>query len=257
MRKFKVGKSDVINFYELDEVKKISKPSIDNLMPTCGIKINSINLVVGGSGTGKTNAICNLIQKSSAGSGTFSEIWLVCKTDEVLYTYLKKKIEGSLKVYKQISDLPFCETIENQFEKEPKDRREILLIIDDFIAEMSNIKFVAKLEQYAIFARKKGITQLYLTQSYFKVPKLIRLQIHYLWLLNVPNKRDLDLILSTYSLPITNDDLKAMLKTSTYEELSFLVIGLSHGIDINKRFSNGLKNYFTVDEIFDNNNDNI
>jgi hypothetical protein len=255
MSKFKVGKSDIINFYELDEVKKISKPSIDNLMPTAGIKLNSINLVVGGTGTGKTNSICNFIRKSSAGPGTFSDIWLVCKTDEILYTYLKKKIEGSLKVYKQISDLPLCETVENQFEKEPKDRRETLLIIDDFIAEMGDKKNVAKLEQYAIFGRKKGITQLYLTQSYFKVPKLIRLQIHYLWLLNVPNKKDLDLILPTYSLPVSNDDLKAMIKTSTFDELSFLVIGLSHNIDINKKFSNGLKNYFTVDEIVDNDNE--
>lgn len=239
----------IINFYEVDGVKKISKPSIDNLYPQTNIKINTINLVVGGTGTGKSNAIMNLLFLSSnAKDGVFSKIVLVCKTDETLYTFLKKKIPSEqLIIYKSINDLPECDSFETQFMKEPKDREETLLIIDDFIADVEDKRMRQKIENFSIFGRKKGLTQIYLAQSFFKVPKTIRLQIHYLWLLSVPNKRELALILSSYSLPIEADELKAMVNDATKEKLSFLKINLNCGCDINEKFSIGFLDHYAID----------
>ncbi len=244
----------IINFYELDDVKQISKPSIDNLYPTTDIKINTISLIIGGTGTGKTNAIMNLLALSSKGKGTFSKIIIVCKTDETLYTYLKKKIpDDKLTIYHSIKDLPECDTFEAQYNKDPKLREETLLIIDDFIADCEDKRMRQKLENFSIFGRKKGLTQIYLAQSFFKVPKTIRLQIHYLWLLNLPNKRDLSLILSSYSLPVSEDDLKEMSKEATKEQMSFLKITLNCSCKLNEKFSIGFNDHFNFynDETID------
>jgi hypothetical protein len=247
-------KHKIINFYEVDDVKKISKPSIDNLYPNTNIKINTINLVVGGTGCGKTNAIMNLLYLSSKGPGVFAKIILVCKTDETLYTFLKSKISSEqLIIYKSINDLPDCNTFETQYTKDPKVRQETLLIIDDFIADCEDKKIRQKIENFAIFGRKKALTQIYLAQSYFKVPKTIRLQLHYLWLLSSPNKKDLSLILSSYSLPIEENDLKELVKESTKEKLSFLKINLSCSCDINEKFSIGFTDHFNIA----NNNETI
>jgi energy-coupling factor transporter ATP-binding protein EcfA2 len=237
----------IINFYEVDDVKKISKPSIDNLYPATNIKINTINLVVGGTGCGKSNAIMNLLYLSSHGQGVFAKIILVCKTDETLYTFLKKKIPPEqLIIYKSINDLPDCNTFETQYTKEPKQREETLLIIDDFIADCEDKKMRQKIENFAIFGRKKALTQIYLAQSYFKVPKTIRLQLHYLWLLSLPNKKDLSLVLSSYSLPVEENDLKEMVKEATKEKLSFLKINLNCSCDLNEKFSIGFLDHFNI-----------
>ncbi len=241
-------KHKIINFYETDNVKKISKPSIDHLYPTANIKINSINLVVGGTGTGKTNAIMNLLLLASKGSGVFQKIIVVCKTDEILYTYLKKQIPGDqLVIYKSINDLPDCDKFETQYAKDPQYREETLLIIDDFIADCEDKNKRTKIENFSIFGRKKGLTQIYLAQSFFKVPKTIRLQIHYLWLLSVPNKRELALILSSYSLPVEEDDLKMMVKEATKEQLSFLKINLNCGCKLEEKFSIGFLDFFETE----------
>lgn len=237
----------IINFYEVDDVKKISKPSIDNLYPSSNIKINTINLVVGGTGTGKTNAIMNLLYLSSQGQGVFAKIILVCKTDETLYTFLKNKIPADqLIIYKSINDLPDCNTFETQYNKDPKQRQETLLIIDDFIADCEDKKMRQKIENFAIFGRKKALTQIYLAQSFFKVPKTIRLQLHYLWLLSLPNKKDLSLILSSFGLPVEEQDLKEMVKEATKEKLSFLKINLNCACDINEKFSIGFLDHFNI-----------
>ena len=55
------------------------------------IEPNSRLLMIGGSGTGKSNAILNFVERSS---GSFSKI-IICSfstTDEPLYNYLQSKI---------------------------------------------------------------------------------------------------------------------------------------------------------------------
>jgi ABC-type transporter Mla maintaining outer membrane lipid asymmetry ATPase subunit MlaF len=79
-------KHKIINAYELPEVKKLIKPSIDEQVQYTDIALNSRVLIVGGSGTGKTNLIINyLIESSRPKKGTFYEVILVYKTDEVLF----------------------------------------------------------------------------------------------------------------------------------------------------------------------------
>jgi hypothetical protein len=240
-------KHKIINFYDLQEVKEMFPPSIDNLYPHTGIKLNSLSLLIGGTGTGKTNAIMNIIAYSSkARDGVFSKIILVYKTDEKLYEFLKKKIGNSLSLY-SYEDLPNCEELEDQMVKPPEERKEYMIIFDDFVAD-DDTKTVRKLKKYATFGRKKGLTQFYLTQSFYGVDKTMRLQMSYLFLLNVPNKRNLKLILKSYALPCSEEELLEMVNDATSTNLQFFKIALSAAVPSSEKFSIGLLDYYQMEE---------
>jgi hypothetical protein len=83
--------------------------------------------------------------------------------------------------------------------------------LDAFVAD-KNPKSIAKLKRYCEFGRKTGLTQFYLTQSYYETNGFMRLQMNYILLLNLPNVRNLKLIISSFGLTIDINDLLEMIK---------------------------------------------
>ena len=75
-----------------------------------------------------------------------------------------------------------------------------MLVFDDQVAEKNQ----AKIEEYYIRGRKigGGITMASLSQSFLAIPTLIRRQFNYAIILKLSGKKDLNLILSNYSLGI-------------------------------------------------------
>ena len=58
----------------------------------------------------------------------------------------------------------------------PGRKRKILIVFDDIIADiMSNKTFQAKIKELFIRCRKLNISHVFITQSYFSVPKDVRL----------------------------------------------------------------------------------
>ena len=58
----------------------------------------------------------------------------------------------------------------------PKRKRKILIVFDDMIADiMTNKKFQAMVKELFIRCRKLNILLVFITQSYFSVPKEVRL----------------------------------------------------------------------------------
>ena len=64
----------------------------------------------------------------------------------------------------------------------PNKNRKILIVFDDMIANiMTNKKFQAIIKEVFIRCRKLNISLVFITQSYFSVPKKVRLNsTHYL-----------------------------------------------------------------------------
>ena len=73
----------------------------------------------------------------------------------------------------------------------PNRQRKILIVFDDMIADiMSNKKFQAIIKELFIRCRKLNISLVFITQSYFCVPKDVRLNsTHYLIMWNQQQKR--------------------------------------------------------------------
>ena len=82
-------------------------------------------------------------------------------------------------------------------------KREILIVFDDMIADiMTNKRFQAIIKELFIRCRKLNISLAFITQSYFSVPKDVRLNsIHYL-IMKINNKTELQNIAINHSADI-------------------------------------------------------
>ena len=70
-------------------------------------------------------------------------------------------------------------------------KREILIVFDDMIADMINNKKINPVvTEFFTRGRKLNISVVFITQSYFKVPKEGRLNTTHFFIMKIPNKRD-------------------------------------------------------------------
>ena len=74
----------------------------------------------------------------------------------------------------------------------PKRKRKILIVFDDMIADMvTNKKFQAIITELFIRRRKLNISLVFITQCYFSVPKVLRLNSTHYQMMQIHKKRDL------------------------------------------------------------------
>ena len=96
---------------------------------------------------------------------------------------------------------------ENNDEYNPNKKREILIVCKDMIADMlSNKTFHPILTELFMRGRKRNISLVFITRSYFFVPKNIRLNSTHCFIMKIPNKRELQQIAINYSSDIDCKD---------------------------------------------------
>ena len=77
----------------------------------------------------------------------------------------------------------------------PIEKRKILILFDDMIADMiNNNKLNPIVMELFIGGRKLNISIVFITQSYFKVPKDVRLNSTHFFIMKIPDKRELQQI---------------------------------------------------------------
>ena len=70
--------------------------------------------------------------------------------------------------------------------------RKILIVFDDMIADMiNNKKLNSIVTELFIIGRKLKISLVFITHSYFKVTKHVRLNSTHLFIMKIPNKRQI------------------------------------------------------------------
>ena len=86
----------------------------------------------------------------------------------------------------------------------PGKKRRILIVFDDMIADMiNNEKLNPVVTELFIRGRKLNISIVFITQSYFKVPKEVRLNSTHFFITRIPNKRELQQIALSHSSVLT------------------------------------------------------
>ena len=86
-------------------------------------------------------------------------------------------------------------------------KRKILIVFDDMIADiMTNKKFQAIIKELFIRCRKLNISLVFITQSYFSVPKDIRSNTTHYFIMKINNKRELKNIAINHSADIGYQD---------------------------------------------------
>ena len=84
----------------------------------------------------------------------------------------------------------------------PNRKRKILIVFDDMIADiMKQKKFQSIIKEFFIRCRKINISLVFITQSYFSVPKDVRLNSTHYFVMKINNKRELqNIILQTLTI---------------------------------------------------------
>jgi ABC-type dipeptide/oligopeptide/nickel transport system ATPase component len=170
-------------------------------------------LIIGGSGAGKTQTLMNLIRIMN---GTFNNIHIITKNrDEPLYNYLESKVDTGLSITEGIDSAPNLD----DFDK----KEQSLIVMDDLVLEKNQ----KQLEQYFIRARKLNCSLVYLSQSYFAVPKMIRMNLNYLIIKRLNTLQDLFRMMREYSLGVSKDVLVDLYQHSIQDnKQDFLLVDL-------------------------------
>ena len=184
-------------------------------------------LIISGSGSGKTNALLNLINNQP----DIDKIYLYAKDPyEKKYQYLINKCEkvgldrfNDAKAFMEYSN-DMQDVYKNIEEYNPIKKRKVLIVFDDMTADMiNNNKLNPIVTELFIRGRKLNISVVFITQSYFKVPKDGRLNSTHFFILKIPNKRELQQIALNHLSDIDFKDFIKICRKYTKEPYSFLI----------------------------------
>ena len=121
--------------------------------------------------------------------------------------------------------------------------RKILIVFNDMIADMINNKKLDSIATELFIRRTKlNISLVFITQSYFKVPKDVRLNTTHFFITKIPNKRELQQIILNHSSDISTKDFINIYKKCTSKPYSFLVNDATLASDNPLRFRKNLFN---------------
>ena len=201
-------------------------------------------LTIGGSGSGKTNVLLNLILNQPY----IDKIYLYAKDPyEAKYQFLIKKRE-SVGINRLNDTKAFIEysnnmhmVYKNIHNYNPDKENKISIVFDDMIADMiKNKELNSIVTELFIRGRKLNISLIFITQSYFKVPKDIRLNTSHFFIIKIPNKRELQQIAINHSSDINTKDFIEIYRKCTDKPYSFIVIDTTLSSNNRLRFRKNL-----------------
>ena len=212
----------MINFHDYTNENKTEHNPKSPYVPDHPYRI----LIVGGSGSRKTNALLNLINNQP----DIDKIYLHAKDPyEAKYQYLINKCEKigldhfkNSKAFMEYSN-DMQDVYKNIEDYNPRKKRKIIIVFDDMIADMTNNKKLNPVETELFIRGRKLISIVFITQSYFKVQKNVRLNSTHCFIMKILNKRELQQIALNHSSDIDFKDFIKIYKKYTAEPYSFLV----------------------------------
>ncbi len=226
---------EIINFYEKLNIKGSALPKT---WKKHHIFNNSMILCLGGTGTGKTNALINYISRSST---EFSDV-IVCSfstVDEPLYNLLE---ENGVTLYNNIDEVPDLEEYDSDDKKKPK-----LIVFDDFI-NVENKK-LKKIYNYLISGRKFGFTCWLMAQNYSSVPKVIVRNINYFILFKINDNISLNNIIRNHNISDVDPSIiKSAYNLCTQTPPNFFMIDMKTG-NLKERFRKNFLNFLDLEKI--------
>ena len=105
----------------------------------------------------------------------------------------------------------------------PNRKRKILIVFDDMIADiMTNKEFQSIIKELFLRCRKLNISLVFITQSYFAVPKNVRLNSTHYLIMKINNGRELQNIATKHSADIDYKNFMKIYRECTREPYSSL-----------------------------------
>ena len=131
--------------------------------------------------------------------------YIITKQSEDKYNFLLNKFPNDVKIFYQNDEYNLDELIDG--------KKQVCCIFDDLIKDNDYIN------EWFVRSRKKNCRNVFLSHSYFKISKTLRLNIHYLILFNIP-KNQLSQIYIDQSINIEKEKFyKFMSDLNKYENI--------------------------------------
>ena len=140
---------------------------------------------------------------------------------------IKKREDAGIKHYNDPNAFIECsntmdDVYENINDYNPIRERKKLIVFDDMIAHiMGNKRFQAIIKESFIRCRKLNISLVFITQSYFSVPKDARLNTTHYFIMKINSRIELKNIVADHSADIDYQDFKKIYRECTKEPYNF------------------------------------
>ena len=163
-------------------------------------------MIIGGSGPGKTNSLLNLIKEQD----DIDKICLYAKDlSEPKYQFLiKKREDAGINYFNDPNAFIECsntmvDVYENIDNYNLNRKIQILIVFDDMITDIkTNKKLEAIIKELFTRCRKLNISLVFTTQSYFSVPKNVRLNSTHYLIMKINSKREFRSIAINHSADV-------------------------------------------------------
>ena len=149
-------------------------------------------------------------------------------SSELKYEFLiKNREDAGTKHFNDLNAFIKCsntmdDVYENIDDYNPSRKRKVLIMFDGIIADiMTNKKFQAIIKELFIRCRKLNISLVFITQSYFSVPKDVRLNSTYYLIMKINNRKELQNIAINHSADIDYKDFVKIYRECTNKPYSF------------------------------------
>lgn len=221
--------SEVLNIDDFVKIMNGGKEPLDAknhpLFPQHSGGLGSFRLCIcGRAGKGKTNLAISMIVQSQI---HFDHLYLYARDPtQPKYQFLLK----------------WCNSMEDEIERETGERMSIVTVITDItkaisVDDMDNTiinlaliddmlleKDQRLIEEYFVRGRHKHVDCIYLGQKYHMIPNVIRTQCDYFAIFGVSSKEELIQLSKDHSLMHEYNEFKEMMTQATRDTNSFLLI---------------------------------
>ena len=205
------------NYYEKlpNNLKRENK--LDKNYKKHHIQPTSMICIICGTGSGKSNAVVNLINHQS---GKYYSIIIFnpVSTDEPLYSLLKQKMPD-VELINDIEELPSLSEFEDDKDHEK------LLVVDDFI-NLPKKEF-KKINEYFTGGRKHGFTVVCMAQNYVSIPKTVTRNCQYFLMFKLNDNTTINNIIRNHNIHnIDKEKFRELYDNATSQPLDFFMVDL-------------------------------
>jgi hypothetical protein len=114
--------------------------------------------------------------------------------------------------------------------------------VDDLVLERNQERIC----NYFIRARKLNVSVIYISQTYYGIPPIIRKNTSYMVLLKLNGKRDINAVLGEVAVGLSREQLLSLYEYATNEKFNALVVDMEALNE--KRFRKNWSEFLTIED---------
>lgn len=200
-------------------------------------------LVIGGSSAGKTNLLLNLIMMMQC----FDVLYLYSPAiDEPIYVGIRKYFGDRMHAFRSLLDI-----MKGKEYQAAHPGKQICIIFDDVMNKKS--KLLSYINELYSAGRKCNLSTVFISQSYYRIPKETRLQANIFIVKDIATKRDRNMVMGELAMHVDPEELKEMYDDCQSDGYDAALVIDRQTKNKNKMYRKGFNQFYQIDADTDRN----